>query len=98
MYCPKDRPYPFQVAIGFDPLWLDKTVGTLAARTNAVSFTKYKINVFGTPFSYAGFNAHTPPPNRGYAGFYWAGCTTCGDGTGQVQFLCSDKATSRAAD
>jgi len=98
MYCPADRPYPFQVAIGFDPLWLDKTVDTVPARTNAVSFTKYKINSFGMPYSYTGFDATSRPPNRGYAAFYWTGCTTCGDGTGQVQFLCSNKATSRAAE
>ena len=98
MYCPKDRPYPYQVAIGFDPLWLDKTVGTVGARTNAVSFTKYKVNDFRMPYSFAGFNAELPPPNRGYAAFFWVGCSTgCGGGTGQVAFLCSDKATSHAA-
>ena len=98
MYCPADRPYPYQVAIGFDPLWLDKTVDTSSARTNAVSFTKYKKNVLGMPYSYTGFNATSRPPNRGYAAFYWAGCTTCSGGTGQVQFLCTNKATSRAAE
>jgi len=98
MYCPKDRPYPYQVAIGFDPLWLDKTVGTVPAATNAVSFTKYKSNIFNRPYSYAGFGPNSAPPNRGYAAFFWAGCTSCGDGTGQVEFLCSDKHTSHAAE
>ena len=98
MYCPADRPYPFQVAIGNDPLWLDKTIDTVPALTNAVSFTKYKINAFHIPYSYTGFNAQSVPPNRGYAAFLWRGCTTCGDGTGQVEFLCTNKPTNSAAE
>ncbi len=95
-YCPANRPYPFQVAIGDDPVWEDKTTPPpYGARTNAVSFTKYKIGFAGHAFSYAGFGPGTTPPNRGYVSFRFFGSsiTTV---SGQAFFVCSDKPTTGA--
>jgi len=95
-YCPTDRPYPFQVALGDDPLWEDLTTPRDSfGRTNAVSFTKYKIGVTAHPYSYAGFGPGTTPPNRGYASFRFFGHSLITI-FGQAQFLCSDKPTTGA--
>ena len=63
-YCPAANPYPYVVALGFDPLWEDRSFGFFLT-TRPVSFTKYKTDFFG-PFSYAGASG-----NRGYALFSW---------------------------
>ena len=101
-YCPKDRPYPFQVALSDDPLWEDLSTPVSAyGRTNSVSFTKYKTNIFKLPYSYAGFGPNTTPPNRGYAEFRFGYCLDvrdpCNDEIfGKARFLCSDKPTKGA--
>jgi hypothetical protein len=106
MYCPANRPYPYQVFFGSDPLWEDLTKGPTGddphAETRHVSFTKYKLWSNVPPpiaLSYAGFGPGSSPPNRGYAAFRWVcggpqkfGCEILG----QVRFLCSDKPTNSA--
>jgi hypothetical protein len=106
MYCPANRPYPYQVFFGSDPLWQDLTkkgpnpppAGSPYAQTRPVSFTKYKKDSSNIALSYAGFGVGSSPPNRGYVAFRWT-CTSqdgCNVTLGQVRFLCSDKPTTSA--
>lgn len=101
-YCPKDRPYPFQVALSDDPLWEDLSTPISAyGRTNSVSFTKYKTNSFKLPYSYTGFGPGTTPPNRGYAEFRFGFCfdirDPCGKEIfGKARFVCGNKPTRSA--
>ena len=90
MYCPIGQPYPYEVAIGFDPLWNDLSDLGGAAGTNAVSGTKYKIDGGGLPLSYAGLDP-SDPLQRGYG---WFHLTNRSEFTVifQVEYLCSDRA------
>lgn len=89
-YCPTTNPYPYQVAIGFDPLWQDRSLGFFMT-TRPVSFTKYKTDFFG-PFSYAGGTG-----NRGYALFRWSTREiTPGPSGVQVRYLCTDRLSNSA--
>ena len=87
-YCPTTNPYPYQVAIGFDPLWQDLSHGYFLT-TRPVSFTKYKTDFFG-PFSYAGTDG------RGYALFSWTSKERVPHSKHQVQYLCTDRKTVSA--
>ena len=91
-YCPIDHPYPFEVAIGFDPLWND--VGTNPAQTNVVSFTKYRQDSDDVHWqSYGGLDP-SDPNQRGYVWFFW---DQVGAIDGQAQFLCTDQPATSAA-
>jgi hypothetical protein len=83
-YCPTTNPYPYLVAIGFDPLWEDRSHGFFLT-TRPVSFTKYKTDPFG-PFSYAGGSG-----NRGYALFSWNTREKAPGARVQVRYLCTDR-------
>jgi hypothetical protein len=87
-YCPTTNPYPYQVAIGFDPLWQDLSYGYFLT-TRPVSFTKYKTDFFG-PFSYAGTDG------RGYALFSWDSKERVPRANFQLRYLCTDKKSSAA--
>ena len=87
-YCPTGNPYPYQVAIGFDPLWQDLTYGYFLT-TRPVSFTKYKTDFFG-PFSYAGTDG------RGYAFFKWTAKETVPRNNLQMKYLCTDRKSTSA--
>jgi len=100
-YCPSEFPYPFEVAVGFDPMWVDIDGGIPAfggpASTRPVSGTKYNVisNQVGNRalYSYAGSKGSS----RGYAYFsvgVW-NSPRGGNRAGVVEYLCSDtKATS----
>ncbi len=88
-YCPANNPYPYQVAIGFDPLWQDLSYGFFLT-TRPVSFTKYKTDFFG-PFSYAGVSG-----GRGYALISWTSKEKVPRAKNQVQYLCTDKRSNSA--
>ena len=88
-YCPKDKPYPYQVAIGFDPMWQDLTYGFFLV-TRPVSFTKYKTDFFG-PFSYAGTDG-----GRGYVLFKWSAKEKVPRSNLQMRYLCTDKRSNSA--
>ena len=90
-YCPMDHPYPYEVAIGFDPLWLD--LGNEHAVTNSVSFTKYHRDSSDNDQSYAGLDP-TDAAQRGYAVFDWNNDAPI---NGQVQFLCTDQPSMSGA-
>jgi hypothetical protein len=95
MYCPRDRAYPYQVLIGFDPLWNDLTTYPSFAKTNGISKTKFKTNLFG-PLSYSGTDP-SDPLKRGYALFrFICGASQCTGIGGKVQYLCADKPTLSA--
>jgi len=83
-YCPTTNPYPYVVALGFDPLWEDRSFGFFLT-TRPVSFTKYKTDFFG-PFSYAGGSG-----NRGYALFSWTSRERAHGAKVQVGYVCSDR-------
>jgi hypothetical protein len=72
------------VALGFDPLWEDRSFGFFL-KTRPVSFTKYKTDFFG-PFSYAGASG-----NRGYALFAWTSRDRANGAKVQVGYVCSDR-------
>ncbi len=88
-YCPTTNPYPYQVAIGFDPLWQDLSYGFFLT-TRPVSFTKYKTDFFG-PFSFAGESG-----GRGYALFSWTSKEKVPRAKNQVQYLCTDRRSNSA--
>jgi hypothetical protein len=88
-YCPTTNPYPYLVAIGFDPLWEDRSRGFFLT-TRPASFTKYKTDLFG-PFSYAGV-----PGSRGYALFSWTSKERSPGARVQMRYLCTDR-RSRSA-
>ena len=101
-YCPSDFPYPFEVAVGFDPMWEDIDGGIPAygapASTRAVSGTKYNV-ISNQPgdralYSYPGSKGIS----RGYVYFSVGVKKIAGDVTGNagtVRYLCSDtRATS----
>ena len=83
-YCPTTNPYPYQVAIGFDPLWEDRSFGFLL-KTRPAGFTKYKTDIFG-PFSYAAESG-----TRGYALFSWNSPQRPHGAVVQVRYLCTDR-------
>jgi hypothetical protein len=93
-HCPGGYPYPYQVAIGFDPLWEDRSSNAqVSGETRPVSFTKNRSDLFG-PFSYAGTGSGDP----GYAMLRW-GCflRTCGiRDFGQARYVCADKKSNAA--
>lgn len=94
MYCPRSNPFPYQVALGFDPLWQDKSVYPVSAQTSGVSRIKYKVENNGRIFSYSGRDPNDPA-QRGYAFFlFYCGEHSCPSFKGQVRFLCSDKAST----
>jgi hypothetical protein len=88
-YCPINNPYPYQVAIGFDPLWEDRSYGYLMG-TRPVSITKYQTDLFG-PFSYSGGSG-----NRGYALFTWTSKERVPRAKIQVAYLCTDRRSNGA--
>ena len=88
-YCPTTNPYPYQVAIGFDPLWEDRSYGFFL-KTRPVSFTKYKTDFFG-PFSYAGGSRI-----RGYALFAWDSKEYGPGSRVKVAYLCTDRLSNSA--
>jgi hypothetical protein len=88
-YCPTGNPYPYQVAIGFDPLWQDLSYGFFLT-TRPVSFTKYKTDFFG-PFSYAGTDG-----GRGYALFKWTAKEKVPRSNLQMRYLCTDRRSNSA--
>lgn len=83
-YCPTSNPFPYVVAIGFDPLWQDLSFGYFLT-TRPVSVTKYKSDFFG-PFSYTGDEG-----GRGYALFSWTSKERVPRAKNQVRYLCTDK-------
>jgi hypothetical protein len=89
MYCPNDHPYPYEVAIGFDPLWSDFDNGGDVTRTNGVSSTKYHSDG-SFPQSYSGLDP-SDGSQRGYAWFRMSNESPT-DNTDQQEFLCSDRA------
>jgi hypothetical protein len=97
MYCPTSNPYPFQVAIGNDPLWQDLALYPSFAKTTGVSNTKYKADLFGAPLSYSGLDP-SDSGKRGYATFsFLCGSNEClSTFTGQVKYLCTDRPTTSA--
>jgi hypothetical protein len=88
-YCPTGNPYPYQVALGFDPLWQDLSYGFFIT-TRPVSFTKYKTDFFG-PFSYAGTDG-----GRGYALFKWTAKEKVPRSNLQMRYLCTDRRSNSA--
>ena len=88
-YCPISNPYPYQVAIGFDPLWEDRSYGFLLG-TRPVSVTKYQTDFFG-PFSYSGGSG-----NRGYALFTWKSKERVPRAKNQVAYVCTDRQSNGA--
>jgi hypothetical protein len=80
-YCPKDHPYPFEVALGFDPLWIDKSISDVE-RIGTVSGTKYSDG-----YSFAGTEGvgyvwvELPVWNNFYPDKLWVD---------KVEYLCSD--------
>ncbi len=88
-YCPLSNPYPYQVAIGFDPLWEDRSYGYFL-KTRPVSVTKYKTDFFG-PFSYSGAS-----DNRGYALFSWTSKERVPRAKNQVAYVCTDRRSNGA--
>ena len=88
MYCPISNPYPYIVALGFDPLWLDLSDLGIETRTNGISRTRYSSDIIW-PQSYAGIDP-TDPRQRGYAWFLMTNEHPFSI-KGQAQFLCSDR-------
>jgi hypothetical protein len=93
-YCPSEQPYPYEVAIGFDPLWNDLSSVGSKAFTNNVSFTKYKSNG-NFILSYGGLDP-SDSAQRGYSFFIWDISFPDVLSKGQVQFLCSDRRSNSA--
>ena len=88
MYCPLTHRYPYIVAIGFDPWWLDLSKGGPIGSTNGVSSTKYNSDS-RYPQSYAGLDP-SDPAQRGYAYIGFSN-PSGSNGSGQVRFMCSDR-------
>jgi hypothetical protein len=82
-YCPHDYPYPYEVALGFDPLWLDRTVDGIGF-SQTIAGTKYAING-AFPYSWRG----NPDGSPGYILFGFRAFK--GEASGQARYVCSQK-------
>jgi hypothetical protein len=87
-YCPSSNPYPFIVALGFDPLWHDlSSFGLAQASVGAVSGTLYKYTGSEPElyaYSYVGSGTHD-----GYVSMVENTRGEIGR-EGQIEYLCSD--------
>jgi hypothetical protein len=95
-YCPTSHRYPFQVALGFDPLWQDLSDFVLgSAATNAVTGVKYQRTGPDQKiyWSYTGGNDSA---QRGYV-YGKLTVLRVGGATAKMKYVCSNKkATSWA--
>jgi hypothetical protein len=88
--CPAGYPYPFEVAIGFDPMWRDMGHDARAWVT-AVSATRWSTSWdwFGTyAMSYGGSPSRG---ERGYVAFLFRSLVKDGSWTGQAAYLCANQ-------